>query len=1001
MVRLKNKIALVLISTLATQLAYANILVTGPVGTTSSTTTSNFKITDVRLHTQSGMLVMTTTNNTTAGTGNSNNSIMLLYRPTTTDVSPTATGIAADTTLRNSCIKNVTIVPDPAAPENANSVRIISTISNTTRPTTAYLITPTAGVAVTKVPNDCQDVPAATSNLCGLTAGNIDTNSFVFAAVKKNGTSGADFASSVTGDGIRILQINNSTLAMTPVSVAGSPLDVNSTGSLSVGGRTGSHATTSIAAGTRIPMAFDEDLNVLYVGIPSITTDNTSSNRARTGAYSIGMFSVTSQGDAAQLSPCGGNNVVTPLVGGGQYIIAQRGANKTLTASNIKVMTTSTGPSADVRFKYLIVNGGNGAATATSNQIWAIPLVVGNENTSINGTFAKVTTGNFGTSASAVGDLYTTATAAAKVGNGPLPIPASSAISDMFVSGDAVYVSISAAAVSTAGSNGAAAITPGLYVSQAMFDELGKIAYWTEWHKIAPNALGNAESTSTGSRVGPFSVDGVTGHITAVDGNAGTTVRMTQWLNASTNQDGTPNAKGLVTNLNKTANVGDGCTAVCDLNSTTTAWGDQTPARMALFGGVNGKVCFAMTGSGISTYAGNHAALVTTPTGLEMIFDTSSNTTSLDYTSSTTLLLTQLPTGAGTVRSLAHSGWYAVSGATTPGFFFAGAETGNGNGALYAFCAASLGVGYNQRSITNLAMAPFRASSWQQLDRCDGIPVKILSQGGAVYILTRKVDSTGASMDRIFRLIKKQTGATLNTSFVVTATTGAVNGAVDLSAVNHIYDFVISQTGAGLEQLTMVTNDGVYTTTSSAGCDAAGYNNAPASAMLNCGWEKVTDPATMEGFMVKFFQPSHTRNPQSFISSQWAQSETNDAVYDKVQLVQYGRATNRRSQFGQDQMINFDAYDGTTTVPAGFVELPVISNLYSDGIRRFLALVTRTTSSHAMNLIGSPYRVDVWNLSAPYVIQDSVLQSLGAVYWMQPIAGSMMMGTSKGVVALQ
>ncbi len=993
MVRLKNKIALVLVSTLATQVSYANILVTGPVGTTSSSTTSNVKITDVRLHTKSGMLVMTTTKN------NSNNSIMALYRPTTTDVSPTATGIAADTTLRNSCIKNVAIASDPTAPTNASSVRIISTISNTQRPTTAYLITPTGGVATSLAAKDAGDTPAVTSNLCGLAAGNNATQTCIFAAVKKNGTNGLNFASSTTGDGIRFLLVDNTTLAITQANEAGKALDIRSTGSLSVGNN-GATATTNTSVDTRIPMAFDEDLSVLYVGIPQITTNNLSSKRENAGAYSIAIFNLI-EDELFQSSPLGGNNVITPIANGGQYIIAQRGANKTISATNIKVMTTSTGPSADVRFKYLIVNGGNGTAAQTGNQVWAVPLVVGNEDPAINGTFASIRSDNFGSSAEALGDLYTTANAEAKVGNGPLPIPASSTISDMFVSGDAVYVSIAAAAVSTAGSNGAAAITPGLYVSQAMFDNLGKIAYWTEWHKIAPNALGNAETGSSGSRVGPFSIDGVTGHITAVDGNAGTTVRMTQWLNASTNQDGTANPKGLVTNLNKTSNVGDGCTAVCDLNSTTTSWGNQTPARMAIFGGINGKVCFAMTGSGISTYAGNHAALVTTPTGLEMIFDTSSSTASLDYTSSTTLLLTQLPTGAGTVRSLAHSGWYPVGGATTPGFFFAGAETGDGNGALYAFCAADLGVGYNQRSITNLAMPPFRASSWQKLDRCDGIPVKILSQGGAVYILTRKVDSTGASMDRIFRLIKKQTGATLNTSFVVTATTGAVNGAVDLSAVNHIYDFVISQTGAGSEQLTMVTNDGVYTTTSSAGCDAAGYNNNPASAMLNCGWQKVTSPATMEGFMLKFFQPSHTRNPQSFISSQWAQSETNDAVYDKVQLVQYGRATNRISQFGQDQMINFDAYDGTTTVPAGFVELPIISNLYSDGIRRFLAIATRTTSSHAMKLIGSPYRVDVWNLTAPYVIQDSVVQNLGAVYWAQPIAGSMMMGTSKGVVALQ
>ena len=991
MVRLKNKVTMLVLSALTLQMTQAVIIVNGPTGATAGQT-SNEPFTTLKIHKESGTLVLTTSG------GNSNNSVMLIARPTTTDVAPTATGIAADTNLRNANITLSAIVPNLTTPTNANTIQIglVKETISAYNTAAVYLLTPTAGTAVVKTPLDAEGTPAANATVCGLTGGNTPSVSCLFAAVKKNGAAATSFAMSTTGDGVAVLTIDNSTLAMTQVNSAAYALDIRSTGSLSCGD-TGATATTNIAAGTEIPMAYDADLSVLYVGMPNITTNNLSAHRTTAGAYSIAMFYVTpGTGALTQMSPVHTGNMTTVLgAASGQYIIGQRGANKTITANKLAIMTTSDGPSASYRFKYLIVNGVNGAITTTGNQIWAIPLVVGNADTTQNGAFAAVTTGNFATPAAALGDLYLTTSAAAKVGNGPLPIAAAATdVQDIKIVGDAVYVSVA--------TTGSATSTPGVYTSQAIFDNLGKVAGWTEWHKIVPNAL---TASATTGRAGLISVDAVTGHISvadnANDGSTAYNVRMTQWQNTSynaTTNPGTPNPKGLITNLNSTGNVGNGCTAVCDLNSTTTAWGNVTPARMALFGGINGKVCFAMTGS---ARVASSAALVSTNTGYAWNFDTDSDTTALDYTSSNTLLLTQLPTGAGTVRSLSHSGWYPVSGSITPGFFFAGAETGNGEGALYVYCAATLGVGYNQRNIKNFGVAPFRTYSWQQLTGCDGIPVKIQAQGGAVYILTRKVDNTGASTDRIFRLIKKQTGAALNTSFIVTATAGAVAGNVNLSSVNHIYDFVVSQTGAGSEQLTMLTNDGVYTTTASLGCDSATYNNAANNGMLYCGWEKVTSPATMEGFMLKFFSQSNTRDPQTLWSAQWIPASDTSSIYDTMSLVQYGRATNSFQPFGQDQMINFNAYDGTTTVPAGFTNLPVVTNFYSDGGRRLFSSIVRSSSSSLMKLTSVPYRVDAWNLQQPYTLQDAAIQNLGAVYWMLPIAGTYMVGTSKGVVALQ
>jgi hypothetical protein len=982
MVRLNNKVMLLLCSAMTFQATRTEVVIQGGTGVTTGQT-SNTAIVSRALHKKSGTIFYGAT-----ATGSSANSVMYVGRPVTTDVAPTATGIAADSTIRNTTINNLAVIESPTTPADVTQAKVVVTSGGT--PTALYLITTTAGTAVAKTMIDANRTGSTTGKIMAIAGGNTANSvSLVFAAVKKNGAT-TNFAASNTGDGIASILINNTTLAMTPAVASvntTTPLDTVITHSLSFG-----HPGTEAVATGNPCMTYDADLNRLYVGIGTITTNNTTSKKASGAAYSIAIFKPsTTTGALTQLSPTGANNPVTPLgTTSKKYVIGQYGANKALSVANIKVMTTSTGPSTANRFKYLIVNGGNGSTAATGNQVWALPLVVGNATDNNNGTFAAVTRADFGAPASAEGDLYLTTSNAAKVGNGPLPMPISSAIADMHVDGDAVYVSISGAASTTQ--------NPGLYVSQAIFDNLGKIAAWTEWHKITPNAAGNSEAAG---RTGLFTVDAVTGHITVVDPADGLKARVTQWQNQSFDAaTGAANAKGLITNLNTTANVGDGCTAVCDLNSTTTAWGNVTNARMALFGGVNGKVCFAMTGSAVQRVASNAlTTAVVSNTGCEMIFDTSSSTVSLDYTSSNTLLLTTLPTGAGTVRALSHSGWYPNQ-TTTPSFFFAGAETGDGNGALYAYCTASLGAGANQSTFKNFGVAPFRAFSWQKLDRCDGIPVKIEAKGGGVYILTRKVDASGTPTDRIFRLTQKSTGALLNTNFIVTATAGETNGNVNLSAVKHIYDFAVSQVGAGTEQLTMLTNDGIYTTTSSAGCDAAGYNNNPALAMLNCGWVKVTSPATAEDFMLKIFSQSHTRTPQTFTAAAWQANTNNDGVYDQVVLGQYGRATTGTNSFGQDSLPNFNGYS-TTTLPGGLLQIPVVTNYYSDGAVRLLSSVARTTSSHAMKLASIPYRDDDWNTVAPYTINDAAVKNLGAVYWASPIAGTMMIGTSKGVVARQ
>jgi len=186
------------------------------------------------------------------------------------------------------------------------------------------------------------------------------------------------------------------------------------------------------------------------------------------------------------------------------------GANNGRSSSIYKVRTmlTSTG------VHYLIVNGGNNAVAESgirkvANQVYAIPLVdlrlptdVSWKTSALQGTASKVTVApvadynektrrlrlrSFRTAASTSDDLFKTSDQAAQVGAGNVPFILPDApttartVKDMFVKGDAVYVSVAA----DYGSSGGQPQQPGLFHSRAIFDENGAVAAWTPWELVA------------------------------------------------------------------------------------------------------------------------------------------------------------------------------------------------------------------------------------------------------------------------------------------------------------------------------------------------------------------------------------------------------------------------------------------------------------------------------------------------------------------------------------
>jgi hypothetical protein len=223
--------------------------------------------------------------------------------------------------------------------------------------------------------------------------------------------------------------------------------------------------------------------------------------------------------------------VVDGAISGTDQIVASEGAAVVAAISKVRTMSTTT------HLDYLIVAGGNGTS---GNTVYSLPLVnrsrVSNfksETDTAQGSLAKADqtptdyfnssnafmARSFVTPASSSSDLLTDSSDASKVGAGVLPIGASDSIADMFVVKDAVFVSIS----DDSGSN-----EPGLWQSQAIFDNEGKIVNWTAWQKVAA-ANGKVFSAGIESESGNFTF------VTENGSGVAKTVKRTVWSNPDGN----------------------------------------------------------------------------------------------------------------------------------------------------------------------------------------------------------------------------------------------------------------------------------------------------------------------------------------------------------------------------------------------------------------------------------------------------------------------------------
>lgn len=175
----------------------------------------------------------------------------------------------------------------------------------------------------------------------------------------------------------------------------------------------------------------------------------------------------------------------------GNQIIGGLGASINLSIQSVAGMETSTGLS------YLIVQGGNGTPSETSNSVYALPVI-----NARNKYGAVVDSAHQGVLASVNAQVYTfydgnnpsrfirrrfiepavlpvdtprATDAAAQVGGGPIALGTIQALSVMY---DAVIVSVS----EVVGYN--EPCRTGMFISRSIFDDAGKIKAWTPWERM-------------------------------------------------------------------------------------------------------------------------------------------------------------------------------------------------------------------------------------------------------------------------------------------------------------------------------------------------------------------------------------------------------------------------------------------------------------------------------------------------------------------------------------
>ncbi len=236
------------------------------------------------------------------------------------------------------------------------------------------------------------------------------------------------------------------------------------------------------AIGTSIAMYPSATTAVnMYVGL-DVTANSGSGDQA------VGMFTAVANFAAGSTPASITFSSVMPdaVAGAGLQTPISASEGSRVVVSNITTATTSTGLS------YFVTSRSDG--TGRQN-VYAMPMVTKGTTSSNNGmvasfdsisiTFqiigASYRVQGFDTTISDANEIDIEASGAViarlQVGGGPVPLAAGVLIDQLTAQGDAVYVTIQQPFGTLS--------TPGMFKSQALFDEQGRIMSWSPWQRVA------------------------------------------------------------------------------------------------------------------------------------------------------------------------------------------------------------------------------------------------------------------------------------------------------------------------------------------------------------------------------------------------------------------------------------------------------------------------------------------------------------------------------------
>jgi len=548
------------------------------------------------------------------------------------------------------------------------------------------------------------------------------------------------------------------------------------------------------------------------------------------------------------------------------------------------------------------------------------------------------------------------------VGGDPAPWTAANGpASDIDVVGDCVYVSFD-------GANRNNNNDPGIWSSQAMFDNNGTITCWTAWQRAFPsvnNDVNNQDKTYF------FSVDGRTGKIWQIRQDSAEdpkVVARTKWDTSSFSS----NALSEII----TSNLSDGCTAVLDLPKDTPSIGKAGDANdpdnaLTLFGGVE-KVSFARTTTG------------------------NFNTVITDFSAATNHLLTTIPADSGIVRCLGYSR-KLLSGTTTQGYFFAGTDTG-----LYVYAkTAGNNAGFDTSTtggLTDLSTDPFDGtSSWMRMasSKITGPVTQIESDGRAVYLIEQDINSIGSLTSNLWRIILENDVNSMTSNLLTNTIVKSGTHAIPSNTFFTGIKFFTDNNGQKNRAL-LTTNTGIYyapddlyeIVSATAGNWTTIDSTRAYQSLFSIKRIPTTDASSYDGLCQKIFSIS--------LYDSSGKSYYQNSAFRLLSSNRFDEAEGPAFAYAQQNFTNADLATGT----AALSSVDRTLYFYSDGGRRFYSSFSANHTAYN-NLYSFPYYGNEWNIEGSYL--DGELTDVSRVHWIENISGNgqLLAGTDSGVIALE